>query len=229
MADLKTPTLTDIVVPSARTMRVFKRVRQDRMTTIEHAMHTSPSVEVYELPFFDAVISADEVSSSAKVQFYVYHTSDASARVLVNGNLTPVSVEKPGEPRRIPFAEALRMAGVEYDDQTHLGDVVTEFWSALFAPPSDQFDETSWGVSPWLERNVGDRRTVGELRPGRGGEWDDLWFQFRPRTSLAWPGVMITIGPPQGVEVQQLDLDTVGLRLLRGSPAELGVMVLLRP
>jgi hypothetical protein len=308
MSDPGTTDLTDLTVPSAQTLRVFKRLRRNEMATIKHDLHTFPSVDVYELTYFEAVTSADEITGPSGVQFLVYHTSDRSARFRdAEGNVARISVEAPNEPWYIPFEEALRMAGVEYSDDTTLGDVVTDFWSALFSPPSDMFDEVAWGVSPWLERNVGDRRTVGELRPNRGGEWDDLRFRFRPRKTLNWPtvtfgggGPILTVdevgvikefitthhqeaqnivlaaratdpqnlierthhlvlrhqrdeeellsmfvarlggeaggqsatavpGAPPGVEVLQLDLTTVGLRLLDGGPDEVGVMVLVRP
>lgn len=276
---------------AGRTMPIFKRLRRGRIETVPHDRYGFPLVDVYELASFDAVTSADERSDVSSVQFYVYHQTDATARATDgNGNVANVSVETREDRWHIPFEQALRMAGVEYNDDTHLGDVVVDFWSALFSPPSDPFDETSYGVSPWLERNVGDRRTVGSMRPGTaGGEWDDLKLRFRPRKTLNWPAPVLSAadrfpeepglrmalealvtyrkgdeggawdqalsihdrleqmrrewgsngkeevpagGAPQGappcVEVLQLDLSTVGLRLLDGGPEEVAVMVLLR-
>jgi hypothetical protein len=261
-----------------RTMPIFKRLRRGHLETVPHERYGFPLVDVYELASFDAVTSADERSDVSSVQFYVYHQTDATARATDrHGNVTNVSVETRDDRWHIPFEQALRMAGVDYNDDTHLGDVVVDFWSALFASPSDGFDETSYGVSPWLERNVGDRRTVGSMRPGTaGGEWDDLKLRFRPRKTLNWPatgsggagepGLMMMLdaadtyntgarskaleevldirrrlrdagtavasvygqGAPSCVEVLQLDLSTVGLRLLDGGPEEVAVMVLLR-
>ncbi|HEU4883397.1 MAG TPA: hypothetical protein VFT45_14145 [Longimicrobium sp.] len=276
---------------AGRIMPVFKRLRRGRIETIPHGRFGFVPVDVYELASFDAVTSADERSDVASVQFYVYHQTDAMARATDrHGNVTNVSVETRDDRWHIPFEQALSLWGVDYNDDTHLGDVVVDFWSALFAAPSDGFDETSYGVSPWLERNVGDRRTVGSMRPGTaGGEWDDLKLRLRPRKTLNWPAPVLSqadrfpeepglimlleaivfyrgggaegaawdrvlsirdrleqqrrewgsgkegvpagggapVGAPPCVEVVQLDLNTVGLRLLEGGPPEVGVMVLL--
>lgn len=272
-----------------RTMPIFKRLRRGELEVIHHGRHGFPGLDVYELASFDAVTSADEVSDRTPVQFYVYHTSDGSARVRnADGSTERVTVAGAADPWHLSLEDALRMTGVQYDDDTHLGDVVVDFWTALFTAPSDPFDETSYGVSPWLERNVGDRRTVRSLR--EGGEWDDLRLRFRPRKTFNWPpsggggagdggeprllellgavhmwlvqgdeagakdvalklhrrmleeaqtrrgttetrelrdGVAGALGAPPGVEVLQLDLDHVGLRLLPGGPDEVPVMVLL--
>jgi hypothetical protein len=175
--------------PGSGTLRVFKRLRRNRMNLVRHGFGTMPLVDVYELEQFDVVSSADEISDAQQVQFYVYHTTDASARVRgPDGGTTRITVDD-SESRdlRIPFDQALKLARVKYNDRSTLGDVVVEFWSAFFTDPSDTFDETSYGNSPWLDRAVGDRRTVAELK--RGGGWDDLFLQFRPRKTINWPPV----------------------------------------
>jgi hypothetical protein len=169
------------------TLRVFKRLRRDKANLVQHGFGTMPLVDVYELTSFEVVASADEMSDAQRVQFYVYHTRDASAQVRgPDGFVRRITVDD-GESRalRIPFDQALRIAGVRYDDRSTLGDVVVEFWSAFFREPSDTFDETDYGNSPWLDAAVGDRRTVAELK--RGGGWDELFLQFRPRKTLNWP------------------------------------------
>jgi hypothetical protein len=268
---------------SPRTLRVFKRLRRGRMETIEHRLRGFPLVDVYELEEFEAVTSADATTSISRVQFYVYHSSDGIAMGTDAAGTRSVTVEDRDDPYHIPFTDALRMAGVRYDGDRHLGDVVVEFWNALFAAPSDPFDETLYGVSPWLDRDVGDRRSVSSVRPSAGGEWNNLKFRFRPRKTLNWPapssagsggepllqilmhavhtwlakndpdtarkmalalyermegkevvehgGIAAAagMGAPPGVEVVQLDLNTVGLRLLDVGVEELSVMALLRP
>lgn len=277
---------------SGSALRAFKRLRRGEMATVEHGFGSMPVVDVYELAWFPVVSSADEMTEPVPVQFYVYHTTDRSARVKnADGEIQRITVEDPDDPpARIPFARALEIAGVGYDDDTTLGDTVTDFWTRFFAPPSDPFDETSFGNSPWIDVNVGDRRTVGGLKTGGG--WDDLWLTFRARKTVygaagdggtgggggggggsVFPGdsrklleearglmgqglVMeavpriITVlemavkagggaaesggtggtgdGAPPGVEVVQLGLDAVGLRLMDGGPDEAAVMVLLR-
>jgi hypothetical protein len=286
MSDINSNAEGGVTVASGTTP-LFKILRQDEMSIIRHGGGQFAAVDVYELAFFDAAISADEISSRTPVQFYIYHTSDGRAQVRrEGGGVDTVVVADSRDPWHIPFEDALRMVGVDYNDETHLGDVVNDFWSALFSPPNDPFEEPSYGVSPWLERNVGDRRSIGSMRPGTaGGEWDDLRLRLRPRKTLNWPvsggggggepglrklmeavyvwrveknpdeaerialqlykqlnsgavpartaiseiSVGRDLGAPPAVEVVQLDLNTVGLRLLEGSPREVGVMVIIRP
>jgi hypothetical protein len=272
----------------AGTLRVFKWLHPGKQATIRHGMHTLPLVDVYELADFEAVVWEDEMSLITRVQFYVYHDSDAIARGTdAAGNLRPVTVQDHDDPWHIPFTDALKMVGVQYDGDRHLGDVVGAFWDALFAPPSDRFDEPVFGVSPWVERDVGARRTMRSIQPDEGGEWNNLNFRFRARKIIngavssggdgggrelmtlmeavkTWlrdknpvsaQGMALKLydemrtrqvavesgavsdaariraaGGPAAVEVIQLDLETVGLRLLGegGEKRELGVMVLLR-
>lgn len=208
-----------------RYLRVFKRLATGQQATIRHGLDAFPLVDVYQLQPFEVVSSADEASERASAVFYLYHTSDRSARVKTgSGALERVTLEDTDdEALRIPFADALRMHGVPYDDDRHLGDVVGGFWDALFAPPNDPFGEEFYANSPWLDRNVGDRRSIGSLKSGH--EWNDLWLHVRPRKLLGPEAV------PSGVEVVHLGLQTVGLRW-QGVPsqglAELPVMVLLR-
>lgn len=168
-----------------RYLRVFKRLQRDRLVVLEHGMNTSPLVDLYELGSFTVASSADDTTESATVQFYLYHTTDRRARIHPQGGGTQEFRLEDEAVSRIPFEAALRAHGVPCDDDRHLGDAVVEFWKAFFSPPSDPFDETSYANSRWLDTNVGDRRTVGELK--RGGGWDDLWLLFRPRKSVNWP------------------------------------------
>ncbi|HYH80820.1 MAG TPA: hypothetical protein VEX86_13555 [Longimicrobium sp.] len=233
-----------------RYLRVFKRLQRDRLVLLEHGMNTFPLVDLYELGSFTVASSADDTTESARVQFYLYHTTDRRARIHpAGGGFQEFKLEDEAA-SRIPFEAALRAHGVPCDDDRHLGDAVVEFWKAFFSPPSDPFDETSYANSRWLDTNVGDRRTVGELK--RGGGWDDLWLLFRPRKSVNWPvagaervfvevaqqvrteqGIRLAatgqdLPSPPGVAVVQLGLNTLGLRLLPGGPEEVPVMVLLR-
>jgi len=279
MSDLVSTETHELALPGARPpLRVFKRLRRGETATVEHGFGTMPLVDVYGLDWFPVVSSADEMTEPVPVQFYVYHTTDRSARVKrADGTIERITVEDPDDPpARIAFARALEIAGAGYGDETTLGDTVTDFWSRFFSPPSDPFDETSFGNSPWIDVNVGDRRTVGQLKSGGG--WDDLWLTFRPRKTINVPAggggggvpgdLILTMlqvdeaimagdrsraqmliakiraglgggaaeqgsgggaGAPPGVEVVQLGLDAVGLRLMDGGPDEAAVMALLRP
>jgi hypothetical protein len=296
MSDLVSAESPQLAVAGAGpALRTFKRLSRGKLATVEHGFGRMPLVDVYELAWFPVVSSADEMNEPVPVQFYVYHTTDRSARVkAADGTVRRITVEDPDDPpARIPFARALEIAGVGYGDDSTVGDTVTDFWSRFFSPPSDTFDETSYGNSPWIDVNVGDRRTVGDLK--NGGGWDDLWLTFRPRKTIngsaaaapaasagggggpvfsgdssklleeargelkeglvmeavqriitvlemavkgggggggggaAEPGTTGSAGAPPGVEVVQLGLDAVGLRLMDGGPDEVAVMVLFRP
>jgi hypothetical protein len=167
-----------------RYLRVFKRLQRDRLVLLEHGMNTLPLVDLYELESFAVASSADDSTEPASVQFYLYHTTDRRARIHLAGEGMQEFKLDDEAASRIPFEAALRAHGVPCDDDRHLGDAVVEFWKAFFSPPSDPFDETSYANSRWLDTNVGDRRTVGELK--RGGGWDDLWLLFRPRKVVNW-------------------------------------------
>jgi hypothetical protein len=148
-------------------------------------MGAFPLVDLYELAPFRVIASADETAEGAYARFYLYHTTDRRARARnPDGSAGAVATLDESAATRIPFEAALRAHGVRCDDDRHLGDAVVEFWKAFFAPPSDPFDETDFANSPWLDRSVGDRRSIGELK--RGGEWDDLWLYFRPRKTVGW-------------------------------------------
>lgn len=165
-----------------RYLRVFKYLHRGEVATIEHGMRTQPLVDVYELQPFEAAVSADETVEPQKVHFYLYHTRDATVRHAEG----PITVDPARGPSyRVSLRDALREAGVQVNANTHLGDVAVEFWKAFFAPPSDPFDEESYANSRWLDRDVGDRRSLDDV--ATGGAWDDLWVTYRPRKTLNWP------------------------------------------
>lgn len=248
-------------------LRVFKELRRDSVAVVRHGLRTQPLVDVYALDPFTAAVSADATVQAAPVHFYLYHRRDGT----VGRDGHSIVVDDLRDPSfRIPFEAALREVGIRPDDDRHLGDLVVEFWKAFFDKPNDPFGEESYANSPWLDQDVGDRRSVAALR--RGGDWDDLWLMYRPRKTIngsaagggmshEWIEVFYMIakgateeaaryaeklirggasgdketqdaahGPaaPPGVEVLQLGLETVGLRLLEGGPDRVAVMVLLR-
>ncbi|MFL5542111.1 MAG: hypothetical protein ACJ8J0_24205, partial [Longimicrobiaceae bacterium] len=168
-----------------RPLRVFKRLRAGRVETVEHGLGAFPLADVYALDWFPVVSSADDATARAWVNFYALHGADRSVRFAgaPSGRLT---LQTP-DPRKsgLPLIPLLDELGVSYDDETHLGSVMSGLWSALFAAPSDRFDETAYDTSPWITRCCGDRRSMGELRSG--GHLDDLWLYFRPRKTLNYP------------------------------------------
>lgn len=182
-------------------VRIFKRLRAGKVETVEHGLCTLPLVDVYRLDYFPVVSAADDQTLATWVNFYLYQTSDRSVHRPGAGD-ERLSLYARGRPEaRLPLHRVLAELGIEPGGDTHLGDVVTELWKALFAPPSDPFDETAFASSPWLDRCCGDRRTVDELK--QRGDWNDLWLRFSPRK-----------GPGLPVETVQVDYDTLTLRLL---------------
>jgi hypothetical protein len=166
-------------------LRVFKRLRAGAVETVEHGLGAYPLTDVYALARFPVVSSADGITGRAWVSFYVLHGTDRSAR-LPGPSGERLVLDTP-DPRRsgLPLVPLLEELGVPYDDETHLGSVVSRLWAALFTPPSDTFDETAFDTSPWITRSCGDRRSMGELR--QGGHLDDLWLYLRPRKTLNHP------------------------------------------
>jgi hypothetical protein len=168
-----------------RPLRVFKRLRAGQVETVEHGLGTFPVTDVYALTWFPVVSSADDMTSGSWVNFYALHGADRSVR-FGGAPGSRLTLPTPG-PRRhglrlLPLLDEL---GVQYDDETHLGRVMSALWPALFAAPSDPFDETAFDTSPWITRHCGDRRSMGELRAG--GHLDDLWLYFRARKTVNHP------------------------------------------
>ena len=116
----------------------------------------------------------------------------------------------------------LHLFDVKYTDTSSLDDLETEFWKAVFSGLNDQFDEDQYCHSPWFEKCCGEQRSVATLK-GRG-DWDDIWFQMRPRKAVnimpanSLPIVPTPPVPPPGatnnVQVVHFDLDTIGVQLL---------------
>jgi hypothetical protein len=168
-----------------RPLRLFKRLRAGEVHTVDHGLGCFPVTDVYALAWFPVVSSADDATSSAWVNFYALHGTDRSVRFegAPGGRLTLATPDpRKSGLRLMPLLDEL---GVEYDDETHLGSVISGLWSALFAAPSDGFDETAYAISPWITRCCGDRRSMGELRSG--GHLDDLWLYFRPLKTINYP------------------------------------------
>ena len=125
---------------------------------------------------------------------------------------------------------------VEYTDDSSLGDAETEFWQAFFAAPNGDFDDDQQAHSPWFDRCCRENMSVREIKRKR--DWDDIWFQMRPRKTVNYPYNTADGAPnapdpdseppepmpaPTQIEVAHFDFDTLGLKLLRLAvyPAEL--------
>jgi hypothetical protein len=232
---------------------VFKRLTKDDEKVIKHDLKAFPLVDVYQLDYFNVVCARSEEredQSEALVNFYLYHSSEKRLRTPPPPrNIDIELTDGKHHPFKIPFAAMLDLAGVKYSDTQSLGDLEIEFWDAFFAlPNNDQFDPDQYCHSPWFERCCGEQRSVATLK--QRGDWDEIWFQMRPRKAVNVPPVSPAPSPPPPpipapgatnyVQVVQFDFDTIGVQLLQDpvyptdlTPAisntkELKVMLLLK-
>lgn len=192
---------------------VYKRLHPGEPASIRHELAAYPLVDVYQLAAFPAVISADEQQSVEQVHWYLYHRTEMKIR---NPDPQPgadrlITIEESRGPVfKHTFQSMLDLYEVRFTEQSTLGDVVNEFWKALFKDPNDQFDETAFGNSPWFDRCCGDRRTVESLK--RGGEWNDLYLKVMPMKTLNLGEARL----PLPMLVEHYNLDEVGLWWMGG-------------
>ncbi|HVG45518.1 MAG TPA: hypothetical protein VM890_12325 [Longimicrobium sp.] len=191
--------------------RIYKRLPLGDPAFVRHDMHAAPLVDVYELRDFEVVASADGVETVERVLWYLYHRTEMrirrprdADRIPGQGELVTIE-ESRGPVFKYRFEDMLKLHGAKYGPQSTLGDVVNEFWKALFSDPNDSFDETSFANSPWFDRCCGDRRTVESLV--RGGEWNDLYLKMVPLKGVNPPALLA----PPGVLVEHYDMDSLGL------------------
>jgi len=234
----------------------------DKISEVKHELKACPLVDVYQLDYFRVLCSTGDDQGDQNpswVNFYLYHSNEKRIRF---GGKT-YEVEPVGQqPYKILFKDMLELLkgqnGFQWDDDTTLDDLETDFWKAFFLAPNDEFEEDQFCHSPWFEKNRGELRTVSELK--KRGDWDDIWFQMRPRKTINYPTTKPTAstqltpasGPilPEGttpaptqVQVVHFDFNTLGIALLRkpeypdlknlddtGSPKDewLNVMMLLK-
>jgi hypothetical protein len=199
--------------------KLFKVLETGRQRVIEHGLKACPLVDVFQLEPFEVVCAVDEDKSARHVNLYLYHTMEKRLTDPANSNRRIPIEPTDGPPFKIPWALLLEMLEVPYTESSSLGDLETEFWKALFAEPNDEFDPEQYCHSPWFEHCCREERTVESMKAK--GDWDDLWFQMRPRKTINYPftdesfdNVLPTPAPTQ-VEVVHFDLDTIGITLLR--------------
>ncbi|HMH53346.1 MAG TPA: hypothetical protein VK548_24135 [Candidatus Acidoferrum sp.] len=222
---------------------LFKRLKLGEERVIKHGLKACPLVDVYQLDYFRVVCADDDHDRHwAWVNFYLYHTSEKRIR-LAGPPVATIEIESiDSQPFKIPFWDLLKQYNVEYTDDSSLDDLVTEFWTALFAAPNDAFEPEQYCLSPWFTKCCGEKRTVGEMR--KHGDFDDLWFQMRSRktinldlTGMTPTGEATVLLPaPQQIQVVHFDFDTLGVKLLARvrhpfetlDPRETKVMLLLK-
>jgi hypothetical protein len=205
-------------------LSVFKKLELGEESVIEHALSAFPLVDVYQLEYFEVVASEDDNVFKTLTTFFLHHTSERTIRYRDEGAPAPpesIDVDPPdGHAYHIPFKVMLELYGVEAHEDSSLGDIEAEFWTAFNRTPNDRFDDDQIYHSPWFDRCCGEKRTVKSL----ARDWDDIWFQVRPRKTINYPagdvagGDDTTRGPlpaPTQIQVAQFDLDSIGLTLLQ--------------
>ncbi len=210
---------------------VFKRLRDDEQTVIKHELRRFPLVDAYQLDYFEVVCAEGEEKEDREnkfVNFYLYHTDEKELKTAITppppgkGRITIEPTDGKTKPFKIHFYEMLDMVGVKWTPTQSLGDIVTEFWDALFSMPNcDTFDPDQYCHSPWFQKCCGEQRSIQMLMDR--GNWDEIWFQMRPRKTINYPYPLSQPIPPpvealpifpNNIEVVHLDFDTVALKLL---------------
>jgi len=233
---------------------IFKRLTKDKESVIKHELCACPLVDVYQLDYFEVVCADGEAKENKFVNFYLYHSDEKKQKSAVQGEKRSIIIEPTDGTQafKIPFWKMLKLVGVRPEDDDSLGDIVTEFWEALFKlPNNDQFDPDQYCHSPWFEKCCGEQRSLATLK--QRGNWDEIWFQMRPRKIVHFPktpqddfvlGLAELAGAQADVQVVHFDFDTLGVRLLgdpiypemlvpnagdpKINPKELKVMLLLK-
>jgi len=198
---------------------IFKLLKKDEEKVIEHKLKACPLVDVYQLDYFEVICSEDDEKHDSWVNFYLYHTSEKRFKP-TNLNTNTIIIESTDSkyhPYKIPFSDMLYRYNVQYTDDSSLEDLVTGFWTAFFNDPNDTFDEDQYCHSPWFDRCCREETSVGDLK--KKGEWDDLWFQMRPKKTINY--TLTTNGEtgsgyqfPHNIQISHFDFDTLGVRLL---------------
>jgi hypothetical protein len=204
-------------------MMLFKDLKVSEESVIEHQLGAYPLVDVYQLDYFRVISSEDEHIYETFTTFYLYHSSESKIRFrpeeLNNAPLVSVEIDpEDGHSYRIPFERMLELYEVQYDDNSSLDDVETDFWKAFMGAPNDSFDDDQYCHSPWFDRCCREMRTIQYLKQRK--EWDDMWFQVRPRKTInfrlpAQNDGRLMPWAPNNISVVHFDLNTVGLTLLQ--------------
>jgi hypothetical protein len=216
-------------------MQVFCNLALNSDKIIQHKLKSYPIVDVYQLDYFPVLCARSASDVRAEwVQAYVYEASESRQRL--PGSTTPIEIES--KPRfRILWKTLIDQLAdqklLSYDENTTLGNLLTDFWQALFSPPNDEFDADSYCHSLWFERCCGEKRTVGQLKQN----WDDLYFKIQPNKTINFPFERVPPTPPTelvtytlkiagnlatevtpeptNIRVSHLDQDSIALRLLK--------------
>jgi hypothetical protein len=206
--------------------RIFKRLeKRDEPEIVNHGLGAFPLIDVYQLDYFRVVCGDDEDKEDKFVNFYLYHSDETELKSAVPGG-KKVIIETSQEGQfvfKIKWVDMLKDLGVTYTPSQSIGDLVTEFWQALFKKPNDKFDVDQYCNSPWFEKCCGENRSMAQIQ--QRNNLDELWFQMRARKTInfPYPNPVVTSPPsppsnfPNNLEVVHLDFDNLGVKLL-GDP-----------
>jgi len=202
--------------------RIFKRLeKKGEPEIVWHGLGNFPVVDVYQLDYFKVVCGDDEDKEDQFVNFYLYHSDETELRSAAD-KTKKIIIESSSEGQfvyKIKWVDMLKDLGVTYTQTQSLGDVVTEFWQALFRKPNDKFDPDQYCNSPWFEKCCGENRSMAQIE--QRDNLDELWFQMRPRKTINFPypgptpaAATAPSNFPNNVEVVHLDFDNIGVKLL---------------
>src|SRR5450631_2473505 len=181
-------------------MRSFNKLETGKEKILKHGLKGFPLVDVYQLDYFQAVCSTGENDNNPVwVNFFLYHTSERTISIKNStsfGVATKATIEPPDQqPFRVLFSDMLALYKVQYTDTSSLDDLVTDFWTAFWGAPNDEFDSDQYCHSPWFEKCCGEQRSVKQLKDR--GDWDDIWFKMIPRKTINYPDpATAALAPP---------------------------------
>jgi hypothetical protein len=199
--------------------RIFKRLEKDEPEIVNHGLRSFPLVDVYQLDYFEVVCGDHEEKENKFVNFYLYHSDETELKFGTAGDRRKIIIETSEEGQyvfKIKWVEMLKDLDITYTPSQSIGDVVTEFWQALFKKPNDKFAVDQYCNSPWFEKCCGENRSMYQIQ--QRDNIDELWFQMRARKTINFP-YPEPINPrpanfPNNVEVVHLDFDNIGVKLL---------------
>ena len=211
-------------------LQLFRRLEVGREEVIQHNLARPPLVDVYQLDYFQVVCATGETTADQSVtwvNFYLYHEiNERRIRNPQQGG-TPASIQIEAmdvHPFHVPFEQMLQQYKVQYKDATTLDELETNFWSAFFQAPNNEFDQEQYCHSPWFERCCGEQRSVAELK--QRGDWPHILFKWHPRKTINYPEPLPAQPPapqppphvpgpaPSQINVVHFDYNTVGITLL---------------
>ena len=196
-------------------LKVFKRLKPDEVSIIEHDLKSCPLVDSYRLMPFDVVCALDDDKMKQTVNFFLYHSGEKKIpdpESTTTNKLPPIEIESSEFPVqfKISLQEMLDMFDVAYTNESSLGDLEIELWKAMFSAPNDEFDMEDYCHSPWFERCCREERTVESIK--KKGDWDDLWLKFMPVKNVNFLPAGDNSQAPRDLFVAHFNMNTIGLK-----------------